>query len=101
MALDYTKKTSRSGVSFWNVLHLMLGIGDVVLFIITMIDTDKNRRLIPIICLVAAVMNGADVIYKIRNLPHGKKNLSGVVWSLFLTILLLGITFFTGVVLYT
>ena len=100
MALDYTKKISRSAENFWNVLHMILGVGDVVLFIIAMINTDKNRKLFPVIFLVAAIINGADVIYKIRNLPHGKKNLSGVVLSIFLTIIMLGLTFFTGIVFY-
>lgn len=101
MALDYTKKTSRSRISIMNVIHVVLALSAIVLFIIAIIDTDKNKKLFPIIILIAAIMNGIDAIYKIRNLPRGKKNLSGVAVSIIICLVLLLIAFMVGVTIYT
>lgn len=81
MALDYTRKTSRRGVSAMDVIHTILGVAVLVLFIIIAIDFDANRKLLPYVMLLVSVMNGADAIYKIQHLPHGKKRLGGVFLS--------------------
>ncbi len=100
MALDYTKKTSRRRVSAMDVLHTVLGAGAVVLFVIMVSDFDANRKLLPYIVLIAAVMNGAEAIYKIQHLPHGKKSLGGVFFSIGLSVVFLIVAAFLWIVFY-
>lgn len=100
MALDYTRKTSRRRISLMDVLHTILGGGAVVLFIFMLTDFDANRKLIPFIIFIASVMNGAEAIYKIQHLPHGKKNLGGIFMNFGLAVLLFFIAAFTWIVFY-
>ena len=100
MALDYTKKTSRRGVSVMDVIHTILGVAALVLFIIIAIDFDSNRKLLPFIILIVSVMNGADAVYKIQHLPHGKKRLGGVFLSIGLCIGFLAIAAYMWIVFY-
>lgn len=100
MALDYTKKTSRRGISFMDILHTLLGVSVIVLFVLMLRNFDANRKLIPFIILIASVMNGAEAIYKIKHLPHGKKKLGGIFMNIGLTVLLLLIAAFTWIVFY-
>ena len=86
MGLDYTKKTARRRIQFMDVFHVIVSVAVIVLFIITVISFDRNRRLAPFIMAGAAVLNAGDVIYKIRHLPHGKKHLGGVFLSIGLTL---------------
>jgi len=100
MALDYTKKTSRRGVPFMDVFHVTVSVAIIVLFIITAIDFDKNRRLIPFIMLGVAIMNGGDAIYQIQHLPHGRKNFGGVILSTVLCLFFLAIGMFMWIVYF-
>jgi len=100
MALDYTKKTARRGIPFMDVAHAVIGIGIIVLFIIMVIDFDGNRKLLPFMMLAMAVLNIEETVYKIQHLPHGKKNLGGVFFSVGLTIVFLIIAAFMGIIFY-
>lgn len=98
MALDYTKKTKGRGIPFINIFHTVMGVGVVVLFIITIIDFDRNRRLLPFVMLLIALVDISDVVYKIQHLPHGKKNLGGVFLSMGLAIVFLATATFMWIV---
>ena len=100
MALDYTKKTSRKRIPVLNIIHLVFGILALVILVFFIIDADRYKKLIPIMFLVASFMNGFEAVYKIKNLPHGKKNFSGVVGSMILAIIWILIALFTGVMIY-
>ena len=100
MALDYTKKTKRRAVSFMDLLHTVLAAAALVLFIIVVKDFDANRKLLPFIVLTAAVMNGADGIYKIQHLPHGRKNLGGIFFSMVLAAIFLFLAAYMWIVFY-
>ena len=69
-------------------------------FIIIAIDFDANRKLLPFIILIVSVMNGADAVYKIQHLPHGKKRLGGVFLSIGLCIGFLAIAAYMWIVFY-
>lgn len=94
MALDYTKKTSRRGIPFIDIYHVIMSVAVVVLFIITIVDFDRNRRLLPYVMGLIALVDIGETIYKIQHLPHGKKNLGGVFLSAGLAILFLLIAAF-------
>lgn len=98
MALDYTKKAARRGIPFNDVFHTIMSVAVVVLFIITIFDFDRNRRLLPFVMLLIALVDIADVIFKIQHLPHGKKKLGGVFFSLGLAILFIFIATFMWIV---
>lgn len=100
MALDYTQNKRRRGPEFLNIIHIVLAAATAVLFLLVMIDTDKNIKLFPAVFFTAALMNLFDAIYQIRHLPHGKKNFGGIVLSFFLTLVMLAIGLFTIVPIY-
>jgi len=83
-----------------DVFHVAISAAVIVLFIITAIDFDRNRRLLPFIMLGVAIMNGGDTIYQIQHLPHGRKNLGGVFLSIGLSILFLFIGLFMWIVYF-
>ena len=100
MALDYTRKTSRRRIALMDIIHTVLGVAVVVLFIIMALDFDANRRLLPFIVLLVSVMNGAEAVYKIQHLPHGRKSFGGVFLSLGLAVVFLLIAAFMWIVFY-
>ncbi|MDO4939704.1 MAG: hypothetical protein Q4E54_07065 [Lachnospiraceae bacterium] len=100
MALDYTKKTTHRSVSLMDLLHTILAVAAVVIFIILVKDFDANRKLLPFIMLIAAIMNGADCLYKIQHLPHGKKNFGGIFVSIGLTAVFLFLSGFMWIVFF-
>lgn len=100
MALDYTKKTARRGIPVMEIIHAILGIGILGLFIFMAIDLDKNRRLAPFLMWAVAVFNAGDVIYKIKHLPRGRKNIGGVLLSLGLTLIFAMIGAYLWIVFY-
>ncbi|GEM_PF-3894930 len=83
-----------------DVFHVAVSAAVVVLFIITAVNFDNNRRLLPFIMLGVAVMNGGDAIYQIQHLPHGRKRLGGVFLSIGLSILFLMIGLFMWIVYF-
>lgn len=83
-----------------DLLHTVLAAVAVVLFILLMRDFDANRRLLPFIVLTAAIMNGADGIYKIQHLPHGRKNLGGIFFSIGLAAVFLFLAAYMWIVFY-
>jgi len=100
MALDYTKKTSRRGIPFMDVFHVAICAAIILLFIIMVIDFDRNRRLLPYIMLGVSVMNGGYAIYQIQHLPHGRKHLGGVFFSIGLSVFFFAIGLFMWIVYY-
>lgn len=100
MALDYTKKKRRRGPDFLDVIHIVLAVATAVLFVIVMIDNEKNIKVFPSVFFTAALLNLFDAIYQIKHLPHGKKNFGGIILSFTLTLVLFGIGMWTVVPIY-
>ena len=100
MALDYTKKKRRRGPDFLDVIHIALAVATAVLFVIVMIDNEKNIKIFPAVFFTAALLNLFDAIYQIKHLPHGKKNFVGIILSFILTLIMLAIGLWTIVPIY-
>lgn len=90
--LDYTKKNAKKRVEFLNVLHIVLGAVLLVQAVIGFISPQKNIRMFPFIFLTGAAMSVEDLIYKLKHLPRGKKSWGGVIFNVFLMLLLIAVT---------
>lgn len=87
MALDYTKKTKRQTADIFDVLHILIGLAILVTSVILFCNVEKNVGLVPFVFAGAGLMFVLDFIYRIRNLPRGKKPWGSVILSFLLAML--------------
>ena len=78
------RKTPRNTTFLVDMFHILVGIAIVILGVISFLNPEGNMLLFPIIFLLAAVLNMANGIYRVRqNKREKKKKMAGLSLILF------------------
>ena len=62
----------RAGV-FLDVAHLILGIAIVIFAVLSIINPEGNEMLFPLVFLLAALLNGINGVFELKDLWQGQE----------------------------
>lgn len=82
-------KRPRNTVLMLDMLHIVIGIAVVVLGVLAFLNPEGNQFLFPLIFICAAVLNGVNGIYRIRESGRDKKKRFAGISILIVAIVLL------------
>ena len=82
-------KNSRNLPMMLDVLHIIVGVAVVILAVLTFINPEGNRILLPFIFLLAGILNGVNGCYRIKESGRDKKRRLAGISILILAVVLL------------
>ena len=82
-------KNTRNLPMMLDVLHIVVGAAVVILAVLTFIDPEDNRILLPFIFLLAGALNGVNGIYRIKESGRDRKRRLAGISILVLAVILL------------
>lgn len=85
------KKNPRSATLMMDWVHICIGLLIVILAVIAFLNPENNRFLLPIIFLLAAVLNVFTGVHKYRQSGRDKKKKASAVLQFILAVLLLAV----------
>lgn len=77
MYVQDKSKGPRNAAMILDILHIVIGITVVVLAVFAFLKPEGNRFLFPFIFFLAAVLNGVNGLYRIRESGRDKKRRFG------------------------
>ncbi len=91
------KKGRRSAALFMDFVHIIIGALVVVLAVLTFVNPEQNKMLLPAIFALAAALNLFNGVHKFRRSGRDGKAKAAAAAQLFLAFLLIGITIVSAV----
>ncbi len=95
-----SKHSERRGGLFLDAAHFVLGIGIVVLAVLSFINPEGNQMLFPLVFLLAAALNGLSGTFELKAGERGRKQVGRGLLRLLLTAFLLGMGMISAVSLW-
>lgn len=93
MAYGKEKRRNRRNSSVMiDWMHILIGIAVVVLAVIVFINPDRNQILLPLVFLLACILNAVTGIYRYRKSGRDKKRKTAAIGQLIFAVILLLIT---------
>ena len=71
------KRNPRNAALILDCLHIVIGILVVICAVLAFLDPDSNQFLFPLIFWMAALLNGVNGWYRLRESGHDKKRKAG------------------------
>ena len=75
-------RSGRRGGVLLDMVHLAVGIGIVILAVLSFMDPEGNQVLFPLVFLLAALLNAVNGTFEFKVRGRSKKKLGAAIWQL-------------------